>query len=69
MVAAGMPPMKAVQSATRVAAELLRIDDRLGTIESGKLADLIAVKDDPLANIKALQEVALVMKDGVVYKQ
>ncbi len=69
MVAGGMPPMKAIQSATLQAARLLRIDDRLGTLEEGKIADVVAVKGDPLADISALQEVAFVMKDGIVFKQ
>jgi len=68
MVAGGMPPMKAIQSATLVSAQLLRIDDRFGTIEEKKLADLVAVKGDPLANISLLREIAFVMKEGVVYK-
>jgi imidazolonepropionase-like amidohydrolase len=69
MVAGGMPPMKAIQSATLQAARLLKIDDRLGTLEAGKIADVIAVKGDPLADISALQEVAFVMKDGIAFKQ
>ncbi|HVR28228.1 MAG TPA: amidohydrolase family protein [Thermoanaerobaculia bacterium] len=68
MVAGGMPAMEAIQSATTVTAELLGIADRLGTIEAGKLADLIAVPGDPIADITALQRVAFVMKEGVVYK-
>jgi len=68
MVAGGMPPMKAIQSATLVSAQLLRIDDRLGTVEEKKLADLVAVKGDPLANISLMREIAFVMKDGVVYR-
>ena len=69
MVEAGMPPMTAIQSATMEAAKLLRIDDRLGSVEKGKIADLVAVKDDPLANISTLRNVQFVMKDGVVYKK
>jgi imidazolonepropionase-like amidohydrolase len=69
MVEGGMPPMKAIQSATLEAAKLLRIDDRLGTIEPAKIADLIAVKGDPLANISALRDVVFVMKAGTVFKQ
>lgn len=68
MVEAGMPPMAAIQSATLEAARLLRVDDRLGTIEPGKLADIIAVRGDPLENVEALLDVAFVMKDGRVYK-
>jgi imidazolonepropionase-like amidohydrolase len=69
MVEAGMPPMAAIQSATIVAARFLRVDDRLGSIERGKTADLVAVPGDPLADITALQRVSFVMKGGAVYKQ
>lgn len=69
MVEAGMPPMKAIQSATIVSAELLRIDKDLGSIEAGKYADIIAVDEDPIKNIKALEKVTFVMKDGKVYKK
>jgi len=69
MVGAGVPPMTAMLSATIEAAKLLRIDDHLGSIESGKLADLVAVKGDPLEDITLLQNVNFVMKDGVIYKQ
>ncbi|MDN5200460.1 amidohydrolase family protein [Fulvivirgaceae bacterium BMA10] len=69
MVEAGMPAMLTIKSATMVAAELLRIDDKLGSIESGKLADIIAVDEDPIKNIATLEKVTFVMKDGVVYKQ
>ncbi|MEE8278177.1 MAG: amidohydrolase family protein [Thermoanaerobaculia bacterium] len=68
MVEAGMPPMEAVQSATVVAAELLGLEDRLGSVEEGKIADLIAVRGDPLEDITRLEKVAFVMKEGVVYK-
>lgn len=68
MVAGGMSPMKAIQSATLVSAQLLKIDDRLGTIEERKLADIVAVKGDPLADISLLKNVFFVMKDGVVFK-
>lgn len=68
MVAGGMPPMKAIQSATLEAAKLLRIEDRLGTLEVQKIADIVAVKGNPLENIKLMQAVVFVMKDGVVVK-
>lgn len=68
MVAGGMPPMRAIQAATLTCAQLLRIDDRLGTLEPGKLADVIAVKGDPLADISRMKSVVFVMKDGVVHK-
>jgi imidazolonepropionase-like amidohydrolase len=64
----GMTPMQAIQSATAVAADLLGWKDRLGTLEPGKLADLIAVAGDPLADIGELERVSFVMKAGVVYK-
>ncbi len=68
MVAEGMPPMVAIQSATAVTAELLGISDKVGTLEAGKLADLIAVEGDPLDDVTLLQDVRFVMKEGVVYK-
>lgn len=69
MVAAGMPPMKAIQSATIEAAKLLKMDDKLGTVEPGKMADLVAVKGDPIKDIRLLQAVDFVMKNGIIYKQ
>jgi len=69
MVEAGMPEMEAIQSATHVASELLKINQILGTIEAGKLADIIGVKGNPVDNIALLKNVAFVMKDGKVYKQ
>jgi imidazolonepropionase-like amidohydrolase len=61
----GMTTMQAIESATRVAAELLDMSDRIGTIEPGKLADLVAVPGNPLQDITAMQHVSFVMKDGV----
>ncbi len=69
MVAGGMPPMEAIQSATGVAAKFLRIDDRVGTLKAGLQADIIAVEGDPLADVSILENVVFVMKEGVVYKQ
>ncbi len=68
MVEAGMTPMEAIKAATREAAGLLKIDTMLGSIERGKLADLVAVEGNPLADISRLQTMAFVMKDGRVYK-
>jgi imidazolonepropionase-like amidohydrolase len=68
MVEAGMSPMDAIRAATSVAARFLGVDDRLGTIEPGKLADIVAVEGDPLADIGRLQAVHFVMKEGVVYR-
>ncbi len=69
MVECGMPPMEAIKAATMGAAKLLRAEDRLGSVEKGKIADLVAVKDNPLTNISTLRDVTFVMKDGVVYKK
>jgi imidazolonepropionase-like amidohydrolase len=69
MVAGGMPPMETIQAATIVAAELLGVEDELGTIEAGKIADLVAVPGDPLSEIGLMERVNFVMKEGVVYKQ
>jgi len=69
MVDGGMPPMKAIQSATLVAAQLLKIEDKLGTVEEKKIADLVAVKGNPLDDIALLKSVTFVMKEGVVHKQ
>jgi imidazolonepropionase-like amidohydrolase len=68
LVEAGLTPMQAIQSGTRVGAELLRWDDRLGTVESGKLADLVAVTGNPLDDLKALERVEFVMIGGRVAK-
>jgi imidazolonepropionase-like amidohydrolase len=68
MVGGGMPPMEAIQCATLNAAKLLKIDDRLGTLEPQKLADVVGVKGNPLEDIRAMHEVVFVMKEGVVYK-
>ena len=71
MVDVGMSPMDAILASTKVAAECMGWHDRLGTLESGKLADLILVKDDPLKNIRSLENVeniVLVMKDGQIVK-
>lgn len=64
----GMTPMQAIRSATVVPAEMLGWSDCLGTIEAGKLADIVAVSGDPLSDIKELQHVKFVMKEGAVYK-
>ncbi|MFZ0821585.1 MAG: amidohydrolase family protein [Candidatus Acidiferrales bacterium] len=64
----GMSPMEAIRTATVNAAALLGRSDSLGTIEAGKIADIVAVSGDPLADITELQRVKFVMKDGVVYK-
>jgi imidazolonepropionase-like amidohydrolase len=71
MVAGGMTPMEAIVASTRRAAELLAMDDEIGTIAPGKLADLIIVAGDPLAGISILQNhdrIVLVMQDGETLK-
>ncbi len=68
MVNGGMPAAEALQSATLVAAQLLRVEDTLGSIEEGKLADIIAVDGNPLEDISLMSNVTFVMKDGKVYK-
>jgi imidazolonepropionase-like amidohydrolase len=60
--------MHAIQAGTRVGAELLRWDDRLGSVEEGKLADLVAVTGNPLDDMKALERVEFVMIGGRVAK-
>ena len=69
MVEAGMSPMEAIRSATVTTALLLGISDKLGTLQVGKIADIIAVDENPLLNIKTLMNVRFVMKDGIIYKQ
>ena len=66
----GMTPMEAIQTATKNAAEAIWMGDELGTIEVGKLADIIAVDGDPLADIRVLQQrdkIKMVMKEGKLY--
>jgi imidazolonepropionase-like amidohydrolase len=69
MVEAGMPAMAAIQSATIVPARYLGVEDRLGSVETGKLADIVGVPGNPLEDIHALERVSFVMKEGVVYKR
>jgi imidazolonepropionase-like amidohydrolase len=64
----GMPVMETIKAATIEAAKLLKQDDKIGTIEQGKLADIVAVNENPLQNIRTMEKVSFVMKDGVVFK-
>jgi imidazolonepropionase-like amidohydrolase len=68
MVEYGMKPIDAIRTATTRAAELLRMEKQIGSIENGKLADIIAVEGNPVDDIKALGRVVFVMKAGQVYK-
>ena len=68
MVKYGMTPAQAIRSATMSAAELLGMQDDVGTVAAGKFADIVAVKGDPLSDISLLQKIDFVMKGGEVYK-
>jgi imidazolonepropionase-like amidohydrolase len=68
MVKLGMKPVDALKTATSVDAELLGLANRLGTLEAGKIADVIAVPGDPSADIHQTEKVFFVMKDGVIYR-
>jgi imidazolonepropionase-like amidohydrolase len=68
LVEAGMTPMQAIQAGTRVGGELLGWEDRVGTIEPGKLADIVAVAGDPIEDLSELERVIFVMKGGKVVK-
>jgi imidazolonepropionase-like amidohydrolase len=65
----GLTPMQAIVAGTSSAAKLLGWEARIGTLAAGKLADIVAVQGDPLANIKTMEKATFVMKNGVVYKQ
>jgi imidazolonepropionase-like amidohydrolase len=69
MTEAGMPMMEALKAATIVNAEVLDMKDQIGSIENGKIADIIAVDADPIKDPKVMMNVTFVMKEGVVYKQ
>lgn len=68
MVEAGMPAMEAIQSATLTSAGLLGVEEDLGSIQTGKLADIIAVSGNPVEDISRLQQVEFVMKEGRIYR-
>jgi imidazolonepropionase-like amidohydrolase len=69
MVEAGMPALEAIRSATLHAAQLAGVESSLGRIEPGKLADIIAVPEDPRDDITTMMRVSFVMKDGVIHKR
>ena len=69
MVKFGMSPAQAIRSATVTASDLLGVQNSLGTIEAGKLADIVAVPGDPIADIGVMEKVDFVMKAGVVYRR
>ena len=68
MVELGMRPVDALKAATSVNAELFGISDRLGTLETGKLADIVATPGDPTVDIRQTERVFFVMKEGVIYR-
>lgn len=68
MVEAGMPAIEAIQSATITNAMLLKMQDQIGQLKAGFLADIVATNDDPTANINTMNAVVFVMKDGHIYK-
>ena len=69
MTQAGMPVMTAIKSATIVPARYLGVADKLGSIEAGKIADIVAVPGDPRADVHVMERVNFVMKEGVIYKR
>jgi imidazolonepropionase-like amidohydrolase len=68
MSADGMPPAQSLRAGTSVAADLLGLADKIGTLEAGKLADVVAVPGDPIQDIKVTQSVFFVMKEGTIYR-
>ncbi len=68
MVRYGMSPLQAIQTATITAAQLLDMEGKIGELKAEAFADIIALKEDPTIQVKSLQQVSWVMKDGVVYK-
>jgi imidazolonepropionase-like amidohydrolase len=69
MVGGGMTALEAIRAATLEGATLLGVQDRLGAIEIGKLADVVAVPRDPTEDVRVMEQVSFVMKEGVIYKE
>jgi imidazolonepropionase-like amidohydrolase len=69
MVERGMKPIDALKAATSADAELLGLADRIGTLEPGKLADVVAVPGDPSQDIRQTSKVKFVLKDGRIYRR
>jgi imidazolonepropionase-like amidohydrolase len=66
-VQAGLSPAQAIRTATIIPAQVMKIDDKYGSVDVGKKADLIIIDGDPLANISNLRKVSVVIKDGSIY--
>ncbi len=69
MVKYGMTPVQAIRAATATASELLGMQDKVGTVEAGKLADIVAVPGDPLSDINTMEKVDFVMKGGRIFRR
>ena len=65
---AGFSTLEAIQAATLEAATMMRVDKELGSLDVGKMADVVVLETNPLDDISAVRAVSFVMKDGVVYK-
>ena len=68
LVNLGMSPLDALRAGTSVDAELLGIQNRAGTLESGKLADLVVIPGDPIQNIRQVEKVMFVLKEGTIFR-
>lgn len=68
MVDLGMKPIAALKAGTSADADLLGLSDKIGTLESGKLADIVAVPGNPVENIRQTEHVFFVMKEGIIFK-
>jgi len=68
LVDLGLPPIDALRAGTSIDAELLGIQNRVGTLEPGKLADVVVIPGDPIQNIRQVEKIGFVMKEGVIYR-
>jgi len=68
LVDLGMPPIDALRAGTSVDAQLLGLQNKIGTLESGKLADVVVIPGDPIQNIRQVEKITFVMKEGVIYR-
>jgi imidazolonepropionase-like amidohydrolase len=68
LTALGLSPIDALRAGTSIDAELLGLQKEIGTLEAGKLADVVAIPGDPIADIQQVEHVVFVMKEGAIYK-